>query len=102
MDFALEKILGDEWIRAFVQGIAHTRWANSWRAFRFNAHPIPIARERSGCAQCIIENFDVMRIDLEKKGQISCRLPDTEVIAHLIEDHYSGELFQRKAYFGGS
>ena len=90
---ALEKVLGDELDSSVVQGIAHTRWATHGGPSDFNAHPHTdctgkIAVVHNG----IIENFDVLRIDLEKKGHIFKSLTDTEVIAHLIEDHYSGDI----------
>ncbi len=90
---ALEKILGDELDSSVVQGIAHTRWATHGGPSDFNAHPHTdctgkIAVVHNG----IIENFDVLRIDLEKKGHIFKSVTDTEVIAHLIEDHYSGDI----------
>ena len=90
---ALEKILGDELDSSVVQGIAHTRWATHGGPSDFNAHPHTdctgkIAVVHNG----IIENFDVLRIDLERKGHIFKSVTDTEVIAHLIEDHYSGDI----------
>ncbi len=90
---ALEKVLGDELDSSVVQGIAHTRWATHGGPSDFNAHPHTdctgkIAVVHNG----IIENFDVLRIDLEKKGHIFKSVTDTEVIAHLIEDHYSGDI----------
>jgi len=90
---ALEKVLGEELDSNVVQGIAHTRWATHGGPSDFNAHPHTdctgkIAVVHNG----IIENFDVLRIDLEKKGHIFKSVTDTEVIAHLIEDHYSGDI----------
>lgn len=90
---ALEKVLGEELDSSVVQGIAHTRWATHGGPSDFNAHPHTdctgkIAVVHNG----IIENFDVLRIDLEKKGHIFKSVTDTEVIAHLIEDHYSGDI----------
>ncbi|PVD16012.1 glucosamine--fructose-6-phosphate aminotransferase [Mesotoga sp. Brook.08.105.5.1] len=90
---ALEKVLGEELDSNVVQGIAHTRWATHGGPSDFNAHPHTdctgkIAVVHNG----IIENFDVLRIDLEKKGHIFKSMTDTEVIAHLIEDHYSGDI----------
>ncbi|PNE22555.1 glucosamine--fructose-6-phosphate aminotransferase [Mesotoga sp. Brook.08.YT.4.2.5.1] len=90
---ALEKVLGEELDSNVVQGIAHTRWATHGGPSDFNAHPHTdctgkIAVVHNG----IIENFDVLRIDLEKKGHIFKSVTDTEVIAHLIEDHHSGDI----------
>ncbi len=90
---SLEKLLGDDLDSSVVQGIAHTRWATHGGPSDFNAHPHTdctgkIAVVHNG----IIENYDVLRLDLEKKGHIFKSVTDTETIAHLIEDHYSGDI----------
>ncbi|MBN2219263.1 MAG: glutamine--fructose-6-phosphate transaminase (isomerizing), partial [Kosmotogaceae bacterium] len=90
---SLEKLLGDDLDSNVVQGIAHTRWATHGGPSDFNAHPHTdctgkIAVVHNG----IIENYDILRLDLEKKGHIFKSVTDTETIAHLIEDHYSGDI----------
>ncbi|HRX65809.1 glutamine--fructose-6-phosphate transaminase (isomerizing) [Mesotoga sp.] len=90
---SLEKLLGDDLDSNVIQGIAHTRWATHGGPSDFNAHPHTdctgkIAVVHNG----IIENYDVLRLDLEKKGHIFKSVTDTETIAHLIEDHYSGDI----------
>lgn len=90
---SLEKLLDGDLDSSVLQGIAHTRWATHGGPSDFNAHPHTdctgkIAVVHNG----IIENFDELRVELEKKGHIFKSVTDTEVIAHLIEDHYSGDI----------
>ncbi|HJJ30810.1 MAG TPA: glutamine--fructose-6-phosphate transaminase (isomerizing) [Methanocorpusculum sp.] len=75
-------------------GIGHTRWATHGVPCQKNAHPLldchgKIAVVHNG----IIENYAKLRRELEKKGHIFASDTDTEVIPHLIEDAYDGDLF---------
>ena len=66
-------------------GIAHTRWATHGRPSEVNAHPHrsgPIAVVHNG----IIENYRVLRTELEAAGYQFHSETDTEVVAHLIHD----------------
>jgi len=64
-------------------GIGHTRWATHGAATTDNAHPH--ATERVAVVHNgIIENFKVLREELEGKGTRFSSETDTEVIAHLI------------------
>ncbi|MBU0661624.1 glutamine--fructose-6-phosphate transaminase (isomerizing) [Patescibacteria group bacterium] len=74
-------------------GIAHTRWATHGEPSEVNAHP------HSGCEKKIwvvhngiIENYQTLKNDLEIKGHKFLSQTDTEVIAHLIEELYDGDL----------
>jgi glucosamine--fructose-6-phosphate aminotransferase (isomerizing) len=74
-------------------GIGHTRWATHGRPSESNAHPHTscdgkIAVVHNG----IIENFLALREELTAKGHTFTSETDTEVIAHLVEDHFSGDL----------
>ncbi|HEC81940.1 MAG TPA: glutamine--fructose-6-phosphate transaminase (isomerizing), partial [Thermoplasmatales archaeon] len=76
-------------------GVGHTRWATHGEVNKRNAHPHvscdgKIAVVHNG----IIENFKKLREDLEKKGHKFLSETDTEVIAHLIEEEYKGDLKQ--------
>jgi len=76
-------------------GIGHTRWATHGKVSKKNAHPhlscdSKIAIVHNG----IIENFRYLREELEAKGHIFTSQTDSEVIAHLIEDEYEGNLEQ--------
>ncbi len=74
-------------------GIAHTRWATHGEPNVVNAHPQTdckgnIALVHNG----IIENFETLKKFLEKEGHVFKSETDTEVLAHLIEKFYSGDL----------
>ena len=76
-------------------GIGHTRWATHGEVSVENAHPIidcnnEIAVVHNG----IIENFLLLREELIAKGHIWRTTGDTEVIAHLIEEYYEGDLLK--------
>ncbi len=72
-------------------GIGHTRWATHGPPTDRNAHP-----HRSGklvlVHNGIIENYLELKERLEQKGYRFESDTDTEVLAHLIADHYQGDL----------
>ncbi|MCL6628038.1 MAG: glutamine--fructose-6-phosphate transaminase (isomerizing) [Armatimonadetes bacterium] len=74
-------------------GIAHTRWATHGPPSTRNAHPHTdctgdIAVVHNG----IIENYLELREHLKAKGHIFKSETDTEVVPHLIEEHFDGDL----------
>jgi glutamine---fructose-6-phosphate transaminase (isomerizing) len=82
-------------------GIAHTRWATHGAPAVHNAHPHfspgpnasadsigRIALVHNG----IIENHDELRAELKARGYVFTSQTDTEVIAHLVDHLYSGDL----------
>ncbi|HJR65424.1 MAG TPA: glutamine--fructose-6-phosphate transaminase (isomerizing) [Gemmatimonadaceae bacterium] len=74
-------------------GIAHTRWATHGAPTTCNAHPHhscddAIAVVHNG----IIENASTLRKLLEDRGHDFRSETDTEVLAHLIEEHFDGSL----------
>src|SRR4051812_20361305 len=85
-------------------GIAHTRWATHGAPAVHNAHPHfshgpgaepdarpgRIALVHNG----IIENHDELRAALKAKGYAFQSQTDTEVISHLIDSVYDGDLFE--------
>ena len=84
-------------------GIAHTRWATHGAPAIHNAHPHfshgtgdastkpgKIALVHNG----IIENHEELRALLEAKGYVFHSQTDTEVIVHLVESLYDGDLFE--------
>jgi glucosamine--fructose-6-phosphate aminotransferase (isomerizing) len=74
-------------------GIGHTRWATHGAPNTTNAHP---HTDQSGRIALIhngiIENSRAIRTALEKRGHIFKSETDTEVLAHLVGELYSGNL----------
>ena len=85
-------------------GIAHTRWATHGAPLVHNAHPHfshgagKDAAARAGQVALvhngIIENHDELRAALQARGYVFDSQTDTEVIAHLIDSLYEGDLFE--------
>ncbi|OIP21608.1 MAG: glutamine--fructose-6-phosphate aminotransferase [Comamonadaceae bacterium CG2_30_57_122] len=96
-------------------GIAHTRWATHGAPAVHNAHPHfsygpgadayskPDEKSEGGPSRPgrvalvhngIIENHDQLRAALQAKGYVFQSQTDTEVIAHLIDSLYDGDLFE--------
>jgi len=74
-------------------GIGHTRWATHGQVSDENAHPhLDCKGQISVVHNGIIENFDSIKARLVAGGHRFASDTDTEVIAHLIEDHYDGSL----------
>jgi glucosamine--fructose-6-phosphate aminotransferase (isomerizing) len=78
-----------------TMGIAHTRWATHGAPNFINAHPQMSCDEKIGVVHNgIIENGSALRQMLEEKGHSFRSDTDTEVLAHLIEEVYDGNLEQ--------
>ncbi|MFB0519259.1 MAG: glutamine--fructose-6-phosphate transaminase (isomerizing), partial [Acidobacteriota bacterium] len=74
-------------------GVGHTRWATHGRPSEENAHPhVDCKGEIVVVHNGIIENYIELKEELAKKGHKFVTETDTEVIAHLIEDHFRGSL----------
>ena len=84
-------------------GIAHTRWATHGAPAMHNAHPHfshgpgavgpkpgKVALVHNG----IIENHEELRTSLQAKGYVFDSQTDTEVIVHLMDSLYDGDLFE--------
>ena len=66
-------------------GIAHTRWATHGEPTVANAHPhADCSGEIAVCHNGIIENADILRAELIRRGHSFKSDTDTEVIAHLL------------------
>ncbi len=84
-------------------GIAHTRWATHGAPAVHNAHPHfshgpgADAPARAGRVALvhngIIENHEELRAVLQARGYVFASQTDTEVIAHLVDSLYDGDLF---------
>ena len=76
-------------------GMGHTRWATHGKPSEDNAHP---HASTSGAVMVvhngIIENYAALREQLMARGYAFTSETDTEVVAHLIEDEYQGDLQQ--------
>ncbi len=74
-------------------GIGHTRWATHGRPTEENAHPHRDCRgELVVVHNGIVENYLALRRQLSAEGHVFKTETDTEVIAHLIEKHFHGQL----------
>jgi len=78
-------------------GIAHTRWATHGAPASHNAHPHFSPNEETARIALvhngIIENHDELRQELTGLGYVFQSQTDTEVIAHLVDHMYNGDLF---------
>jgi len=85
-------------------GIAHTRWATHGAPAVHNAHPHfshgsgPASQSKPGKVALvhngIIENYEELREGLKAKGYAFESQTDTEVIVHLMDSLYDGDLFE--------
>jgi glucosamine--fructose-6-phosphate aminotransferase (isomerizing) len=83
-------------------GLGHTRWATHGRVSEENAHPL------TGCEDGqlalvlngIVENYRELKESLAAEGHTFSSETDAEVVAHLIERHYDGDLTEavKQAY----
>jgi glutamine---fructose-6-phosphate transaminase (isomerizing) len=83
-------------------GLGHTRWATHGAVNMQNAHPL------TGCDEGklaivlngIVENYRELKGSLESEGHRFHTETDAEVVVHLIERHYKGDLLEatREAY----
>ncbi|HET7692416.1 MAG TPA: glutamine--fructose-6-phosphate transaminase (isomerizing) [Gemmatimonadota bacterium] len=74
-------------------GLAHTRWATHGPPTQVNAHPHTCCNDRIAVVHNgIIENAGALRERLAERGHVFKSETDTEVIAHLIEEEYEGDL----------
>ena len=85
-------------------GIAHTRWATHGAPVTHNAHPhFSAGPGKSGAKDAgrialvhngIIENHEELRAQLQARGYLFESQTDTEVIAHLVDSLYQGDLLE--------
>ncbi len=76
-------------------GIGHTRWATHGTVTAANAHPhLDCSGKFAVVHNGVIENFQKLRKNLTAEGHHFSSDTDTEVIAHLIEKYYQGDLVE--------
>ena len=75
-------------------GLGHTRWATHGKVSEQNAHPLTGCDEHKVAVVLngIVENFRELKLSLEEKGHEFTTETDAEVVVHLIEEHYDGNL----------
>ena len=74
-------------------GIAHTRWATHGEPTTKNAHPHVDCKQNIAVAHNgIIENYATLKKALQQEGHRFTTDTDTEVLAHLIEKYFEGNL----------
>ena len=88
----LEKVLTEHPL-AGALAIGHTRWATHGPPTDRNAHPhIDCAGKVAVVHNGTIENFEELVAGLEARGHERRSDTDTEVVAHLLEERYDGDL----------
>ena len=83
-------------------GLGHTRWATHGGVTEANAHPLTACddSQMSIVLNGIVENYRELRESLQEAGHTFSSETDAEVVAHLLEDAYEGDLVaaMRTAY----
>jgi glutamine---fructose-6-phosphate transaminase (isomerizing) len=88
----LRSALADQPPLAGTVGLGHTRWATHGAPTDPNAHPhVDCGGRLAVVHNGIIENFAVLRAELEEKGHELTSQTDTELVAHMLEDHMSDQ-----------
>ncbi|MDR2648503.1 MAG: glutamine--fructose-6-phosphate transaminase (isomerizing) [Clostridiales bacterium] len=94
---ALEKKIDERPVSGTV-GIGHTRWATHGEPSDLNSHPhISPSGRVSVVHNGIIENYQRLKAYLQGKGYVFSTETDTEVIPHLIDYYYDGNIFEAVA-----
>ncbi|HIJ78617.1 MAG: glutamine--fructose-6-phosphate transaminase (isomerizing) [Desulfobulbaceae bacterium] len=89
----LEEMLDEVRDSASHIGLGHTRWATHGPPTEANAHPHSDCTGRLVVVHNgIIENYHVLREKLKANGHVFTSETDTEVLAHLIEEHLKDDL----------
>jgi glutamine---fructose-6-phosphate transaminase (isomerizing) len=75
-------------------GLGHTRWATHGRVAEENAHPLTGCEDEKIAIVLngIVENYRELRDDLLARGHQFSSETDAEVVSHLVEEHYAGDL----------
>ena len=74
-------------------GVGHTRWATHGRVTEENAHPHGDCSDKIHIVlNGIVENHAELRKELSAQGHVFSSETDAEIVSHLIERHYDGDL----------
>src|SRR5579875_3639 len=89
----LKRAAGSNGSRA-TTGLGHTRWATHGAVNEDNAHPLTGCDEHKLAIVLngIIENYRELKAELEAAGHVFSSETDAEVVAHLLETLYEGNL----------
>ncbi|MGI5883309.1 MAG: glutamine--fructose-6-phosphate aminotransferase, partial [Dethiobacteria bacterium] len=94
----LEKMIGGDGYLQGLAGIGHIRWATHGAPSDINAHPhLDCSQKFAIVHNGIIENYLNLRRWLEERGHRFISETDSEVLAHLIEHFFDGDLFRAVA-----
>lgn len=90
----LEDKLQDHHLEGHV-GIGHTRWATHGIPSNLNSHPHTNDDETISLVHNgIIENYRELKEELIKKGYQFQSETDSEVVVHLLDEYFEGNLFE--------
>jgi len=75
-------------------GLGHTRWATHGGVTEQNAHPLTACDDAKLAIVLngIVENYRELREELARKGHVFSSETDAEVVSHLLEEAYDGDL----------
>ena len=96
----LREHLNSDLSKRINSGIAHTRWASHGIPNDLNAHPQMDCQHKIAVVHNgIIENYEQLKETLKAEGHVFVSQTDTEVVAHLVEKYFNGDLLDavRKA-----
>ena len=75
--------------------IGHTRWATHGAVCSENAHPFYSPDKHFAVVHNgIIENYQSIKADFTSRGAHFSSATDSETVAHLLQRHYNGDVFQ--------
>ena len=90
----LEEKVNEDMPKGLI-GIGHTRWATHGEPNDLNSHPhISHSGKIAVVHNGIIENYIELKEFLQAKGYEFISETDTEVVAHLIDYHYKGDIVE--------